>query len=408
MIIVIIKLKKSNDNNIDTGNSNNNNNNNGNDNQNNDNNTNNDVNYDFIGTKFINISYANNSKIENTFKTNGKNHNDSIGIINNDTDYESYNDRNIYDLYIPQYAIENKENYNGIILWIHGGAWVQGEKESMNPIIAMTMENGFIIANMGYTLLGEKYKNSNIFRVLDEVSACVQSIVDKLTSEFGFREDRLGIALGGGSAGAHIALLYSYLMKKNSIPIPIKFIINTVGPIGLNTKYFSRLTNQSEPLDNIENLEVLKIAFAQKKIGEYKPTVLFANFMNYFLGKKYSKEFMDSMKINALYVNGSNPNYTLLCDESIYSDITHIKDQRPDCPMICLYAGRDTVAGLAQFAYLNETARGNRSIKFIYSKYSPHNILKFEITTDEAIKDQKLRIKMLNAYIIEYAKKYFK
>mgnify|MGYP002860590382 FL=1 len=105
----------------------------------------------------------------------------------------------------------------------------------MNPIIAMTMENGFIIANMGYTLLGEKYKNSNIFRVLDEVSACVQSIVGKLTSEFGFREDRLGIALGGGSAGAHIALLYSYLMKKNSIPIPIKFIINTVGPIGLNT-----------------------------------------------------------------------------------------------------------------------------------------------------------------------------
>ena len=76
---------------------------------------------------------------------------------------------------------------------------------------------------------------------------------------------------------------------------------------------------------------------------------------------------MDSMKINALYVNGSNPNYTLLCDESIYSDITHIKDQRPDCPMICLYAGRDTVAGLAQFAYLNETARGNRPIKFIYS-----------------------------------------
>ena len=56
-----------------------------------------------------------------------------------------------------------------------------------------------------------------------------------------------------------------------------------VGPIGLNTKYFSRLKNLSEPLDNIENLEVLKIALEQNKIEEYKPSVLFTNFMNYFL-----------------------------------------------------------------------------------------------------------------------------
>ena len=229
-----------------------------------------------------------------------------------------------------------------VMVWLHGGGFSAGSAieqlcydgaamAKLGDVVVVTINHRLnILGYLDLSPFGEKYKNSNIFRVLDEVSACVQSIVDKLTSEFGFREDRLGIALGGGSAGAHIALLYSYLMKKNSIPIQIKFIINTVGPIGLNTKYFSRLTNHSEPLDNIENLEVLKIAFAQKKIGEYKPTVLFANFMNYFLGKKYPKEFMDSMKINALYVNGSNPNYTLLCDESIYSDITHIKDQRPD------------------------------------------------------------------------------
>ena len=117
---------------------------------------------------------------------------------------------------------------------------------------------------------------------------------------------------------------------------------------------------------------------------------------------------MDSMIINNVYVNGSNPNYTSLCKESVYSDITHIKDQRPDCPMMCIYGGRDSVAGLSQFDYLNETAKGNRPIKYIYSKYAPHNIFKYEITTDEALKDQKLKVKMYNAYIIDFAKKYFK
>ena len=78
--------------------------------------------YDFFGKKYINLTYDDNGKIENTFKKNGDNYNESMGEINNGSDYEK-NDRNIYDLYIPQYALDRKNETNGIILWIHGGAW---------------------------------------------------------------------------------------------------------------------------------------------------------------------------------------------------------------------------------------------------------------------------------------------
>lgn len=56
--------------------------------------------------------------------------------------------------------------------------------------------------------------------------------------------------MSGASAGAHIALLYSYLMK--NYPLHIKFIINYVGPIGIGRKYFIRLKNTEETLENIE------------------------------------------------------------------------------------------------------------------------------------------------------------
>ena len=70
--------------------------------------------------------------------------------------------------------------------------------------------------------------------------------------------NKLGLGIGGGSAGAHIALLYSYLM--NESPIPVKFVIDSVGPIGLDPKYFTHLANYSEPLDSIENITVMQKA----------------------------------------------------------------------------------------------------------------------------------------------------
>jgi type I restriction enzyme M protein len=59
--------------------------------------------FHFFGQNYSNLNYDNNGIIVNTFKKGGDNYNESMGEINGGKDYEK-NNRNIYDLYIPQYA----------------------------------------------------------------------------------------------------------------------------------------------------------------------------------------------------------------------------------------------------------------------------------------------------------------
>ena len=72
---------------------------------------------------------------------------------------------------------------------------------------------------MSYTLLLEKYNEYSIFRILDEVTSCIESIKEKLMTK-GFDESKLELAIGGYSSGAHIAVLYGYSMKN----IPLCYI----------------------------------------------------------------------------------------------------------------------------------------------------------------------------------------
>ena len=64
------------------------------------------------------------------------------------------------------------------------------------------------------------------------------SIKNYLKSE-GFNENKLEMALGGYSSGAHISLLYAYYFKET--PIPIKFVINYCGPVTLELEYWFQI-----------------------------------------------------------------------------------------------------------------------------------------------------------------------
>jgi acetyl esterase/lipase len=184
------------------------------------------------------LPYDVNGLIENSFKNGGDNYNGDIGNINNGSDYEK-NDRNIYDLYIPKKAKNRKNEVNGIILWIHGGSWIGGDLKEVNSLCEFTNQIGYISANVEYTILSNTYKTFNIFRILDEITASIKAIKKELKKR-GFNENKLKLAIGGYSAGGHIVLLYSYLIKDIDI-IPIQFVVDFVGPIGLDPKYFYML-----------------------------------------------------------------------------------------------------------------------------------------------------------------------
>ena len=157
-------------------------------NKNNEDNNNINPNYSI---KYANVSYTD-DKIINTFKKGGPNYNETMGQINNGEDYDK-NDRNIYDLYIPYTSPEKKNGYNYLILLVHGGAWNSGSKDEMQFINeAFLLPKGYISATMSYTLIREEYKDfkANIFRILDEITTCIQSIKNILAKE-GFNIDKL-------------------------------------------------------------------------------------------------------------------------------------------------------------------------------------------------------------------------
>ena len=355
--------------------------------------------YNFFGIKYLNLTYDENGKIENSFKKNGDNYNESMGEINNGKDYEK-NDRNIYDLYIPQYALDRKNETNGIILWIHGGAWKNHAKEEMENFCKLYSQQGYISATVGYTLLFGKHKDFNIFKMLDEITACIKAIKNKLI-EKGFSKDKLLLVIGGYSAGGHLALLYSYLIKKVDI-IPIKLIINFVGPIGLYPKYFYKLKSSNDTLENIESVEIIEQAIKEGKIIPLHDSDIFLlQFMNGFWGNKYSIDELKNMLDKNGKIDENNEKYKEMLKVAKFGSVTEINDNNK-FPTICIYSGRDNTVGVAQYAYLKQKAdKDGRPLEFIYSRYEGHMLI-YPLTSEG-----RQKLWDISSLLMKYFKNYF-
>ena len=321
-----------------------------------------------------------------------------MGEINNGSDYEK-NDRNIYDLYIPQYALDRKTETNGIILWIHGGAWIEGTKDVMDFFCKLYSEQGYISATVGYTLLNSEHKVFNIFKMLDEITACIKAI-KKYLINLGFSGDKLKLVIAGYSAGGHLTLLYSYLIKKVNI-IPISFLINYAGPIGLYPKYFYKLKSKNDTFENIEKIETIEHAMKDGKIVPIVPDIMMLRFMNAFCGNKYSNDDISKMVDKNGKIIEENEKYKEMLKVAKYSFITEIEDYNR-IPTICIYGGIDDVVGVTVYAYLKQKAdKDGRKLDFIYSRSEGHLLIL------PSTPDGSQKIKEANSLIMKYLKKNF-
>jgi acetyl esterase/lipase len=143
----------------------------------------------------------------------------------------SYGDGEInkYDLYIPAGA--SKEDETGVILYIHGGSWTSGSKADEAPDCERYAKAGYITASMNYTLAGTSKENT-AYKMLDEIQACVAAIKDELTDR-GYNVTKM--AIGGASAGGHLASLYAY-SKADVSAIPVVLLIDLVGPSDMHAE----------------------------------------------------------------------------------------------------------------------------------------------------------------------------
>ena len=320
--------------------------------------------------KYTNLSYTE-DKIKNSFKIGGANYIENITEINDGKDYDK-TDRNIYDLYIPYNNIK-KNGTNLIILFIHSGGWKLGSKEEMTYVCLITSNYGYITANIGYTLLSQEYKkyNVNIFRILDEITAAIENIKIILGKE-GLNTDKLEMAISGASAGGHLSLLYTYLMKNS--PIPIKFIINMSGPVTLEPEYFIKVKNQNEPLENID-ISDIENANKMNKTERLRPSDLsLLYYMNSFTGNKTSEEDLIKMVENGR-INKDNDKYKEMFNfiENGFP-IKYVNRESP--PVLCVYGGKDEEIGIGHYSYLKSKydKSNNNKIELIYYKNCLHNV----------------------------------
>ena len=326
------------------------------------------------------IKTSENNKIKNTFGIDGDNHIKEIGNINDGNDYEA-NDRDNFDLCIPDSVLKNKTNYTTILLDIHGGAWVMGNKHNAAEFCKNKFFKSFIVATMSHTLLNEHYKEYNLFRIIDEITAAIKTLKNFLIQK-GFEENKLEIVIRGESSGAHLSLLYSYMIKNP--PIPIKIIINNVGPVTLDPDYFWQTERGKEPLDNITKIDI-ENANAENRLirmnGSYtgvacNNTVLIMC-MNVWLGKRMKDSFPEIFSNEeTMELNTNNEKYQELIDKAKHGNPTTYVTKE-SIPTICLYGGKDEMDGVMQYMLLKEKfdEYENPNISLVYFKKGTHNVL---------------------------------
>ena len=140
-------------------------------------------------------------------------------------------ERNTYDLYLPASAVGRDSV--GVMLFIHGGAWVIGNKNHISYACKRFAKMGYVTASMNYTLAGVTDRRGTVPLMLYEVEQCIASIRNELHQR-GLRPSCM--ALCGWSSGGHLAMLYAYKLGHRSA-IPIAFVAQRVGPTDLSLTF---------------------------------------------------------------------------------------------------------------------------------------------------------------------------
>ncbi len=139
---------------------------------------------------------------------------------------------NRYDLYLHK-SIDPKSE-TPLLLFVHGGAWMEGSRGDMAYACKYYGKKGCITATMDYSLISEGHPEITIETMLDEITACTAALKKQLETE----EYRIsGMAIGGVSAGGHLSLLYAYSRAADSA-IPLAFVFEKVGPVSFRKEFW--------------------------------------------------------------------------------------------------------------------------------------------------------------------------
>jgi acetyl esterase/lipase len=112
----------------------------------------------------------------------------------------------VADVYIPKGGGDG----NGVVILIHGGSWIAGDKGDFQSYPSLISQQGYVLVNMNYRLadaakvLDPTSNTITIAKMLDDIDS-VKTYIAANADDWDCDPDR--IALVGASAGAHLSLM---------------------------------------------------------------------------------------------------------------------------------------------------------------------------------------------------------
>ena len=131
-------------------------------------------------------------------------------------------ERHTLNLYIPA----DKESV-GLVLMIHGGAWIGGDKADYAGEVERVLGMGYAVASVNYRYISD---DVDLIDVTDDIQLAVAKIKE-LSEKRGVEINKM--VLTGVSAGGHLAMLYAYSRDDVSAIKPVA-VLNYCGPTDLS------------------------------------------------------------------------------------------------------------------------------------------------------------------------------
>jgi acetyl esterase/lipase len=157
-------------------------------------------------------------------------------------EYKNINGKSLQlDLYKPEHMTEPAP----LLVFIHGGGWKGGDRADYLVYLTHFAALGYVTATVSYRFISDSPYPACVEDISDAVDWFVQN-----GEKYNYDPDR--IAMIGGSAGSHLAMLAGYGWKRQSlsrdsaglstpdnsyVAHKIKAVVEIYGPTDLTTEY---------------------------------------------------------------------------------------------------------------------------------------------------------------------------
>jgi len=158
---------------------------------------------------------------------------EDIAVFSNLT----YKEVDSLDLQLDIYRHRSLQEPAPLLVFIHGGSWKSGKRSDYLPYLIDFAKKGYVTATVSYRLSGVAP-----FPAAVEDVKCALRWLRAHAADYGIQPDR--IALVGGSAGAHLAMMVGYADEAlfsadcpYELSSKVQAVVNLYGPTDLTTPY---------------------------------------------------------------------------------------------------------------------------------------------------------------------------